>query len=222
MTDHPNNKTELLERIGSSYAALEAALGRLDAGLRQSLERAARNIAAVHEAFRPQATQCSPEPGVIVGRRPDLQLQIRGGGQGPAQGDIQAEHAPDSDLFGPVLGRLRSVHRGGAQAVHSGRNQRLRHHDRRLSRLRGWLSADGRQYFRIRDVYGFFKRSRVRRNLLREDVHLSCRQHYPASAVFRFRRSVDGGTCGGAGRSSRFRLFPVQDAQEIRVLINYS
>lgn len=47
------------------------ALGRLDAGLRQSLERAARNIATVHDAFRPQATQCSPEPGVIVGRRPD-------------------------------------------------------------------------------------------------------------------------------------------------------
>jgi hypothetical protein len=31
MSDHPNNKAELLERIGSSYAALEAALGRLDA-----------------------------------------------------------------------------------------------------------------------------------------------------------------------------------------------
>ena len=31
MSDHPHNKAELLERIGSSYAALEAALGRLDA-----------------------------------------------------------------------------------------------------------------------------------------------------------------------------------------------
>lgn len=31
MSDHPNNKAELLERIGSSYAALEAAIGRLDA-----------------------------------------------------------------------------------------------------------------------------------------------------------------------------------------------
>ncbi len=47
------------------------ALDRLDAGLRQSLERSARNIAAVHDAFRPQPTQCSPEPGIVVGRRPD-------------------------------------------------------------------------------------------------------------------------------------------------------
>jgi len=52
-------------------AAWDAALTRLDAPVRAALERAARNIAAVHEAFRPQATVCTPEPGITVGRRPD-------------------------------------------------------------------------------------------------------------------------------------------------------
>lgn len=52
-------------------AEWQQALDRLDPGLRTSLERAATNIAAVHSAFRPQPTQCSPEPGIVVGRRPD-------------------------------------------------------------------------------------------------------------------------------------------------------
>lgn len=52
-------------------ALCDDALGRLDAGLRASLERAARNIEAVHAAFRPTETVCSPEPGITVGRRPD-------------------------------------------------------------------------------------------------------------------------------------------------------
>ncbi len=49
----------------------DAALAALDPALRTSLERAAKNIAAVHAAFRPVATVCSPEPGITVGRRPD-------------------------------------------------------------------------------------------------------------------------------------------------------
>lgn len=48
-----------------------AALDALDPALRGSLERAARNIAAVHTAFRPTETRCTPEPGITVGRRPD-------------------------------------------------------------------------------------------------------------------------------------------------------
>jgi len=52
-------------------AEWDVALAALDAGLRQSLERAARNLAAVHAAFRPTETVCSPEPGITVGRRPD-------------------------------------------------------------------------------------------------------------------------------------------------------
>lgn len=63
---------------GVSLATLEvpraewdAALATLDPALRTSLERAAKNIATVHAAFRPSETVCSPEPGITVGRRPD-------------------------------------------------------------------------------------------------------------------------------------------------------
>jgi histidinol dehydrogenase len=52
-------------------AEWDAALAALDPALRQSLERAARNIASVHAAFRPVESICSPEPGITVGRRPD-------------------------------------------------------------------------------------------------------------------------------------------------------
>lgn len=48
-----------------------AALATLEPQLRTSLERAAKNIAAVHTAFLPTETVCSPEPGITVGRRPD-------------------------------------------------------------------------------------------------------------------------------------------------------
>jgi histidinol dehydrogenase len=48
-----------------------AALATLNPQLRTSLERAAKNIAAVHTAFLPTQTVCSPEPGITVGRRPD-------------------------------------------------------------------------------------------------------------------------------------------------------
>ena len=52
-------------------SAWGAALASLEPALRSSLERAAKNIAAVHAAFRPVETVCSPEPGITVGRRPD-------------------------------------------------------------------------------------------------------------------------------------------------------
>lgn len=47
------------------------ALRALDPVLRGALERAARNIEAVHRASLPRATEVSPEPGITVGRRPD-------------------------------------------------------------------------------------------------------------------------------------------------------
>jgi histidinol dehydrogenase len=47
------------------------ALGTLDPALRAAMERAAKNIRAAHEALVPQASEFSPEPGVLVGRRPD-------------------------------------------------------------------------------------------------------------------------------------------------------
>ncbi len=49
----------------------QQALETLDPTLRDSLERAARNIRTVHAAFIPEPMECSPEPGITVGRRPD-------------------------------------------------------------------------------------------------------------------------------------------------------
>jgi len=47
------------------------ALRSLDPSLRAAMERAAANIRAVHAAAMPQHVETAPEPGIIVGRRPD-------------------------------------------------------------------------------------------------------------------------------------------------------
>jgi len=47
------------------------ALRALDPSLRAAMERAAANIRAVHAAAVPQRVEIAPEPGVIIGRRPD-------------------------------------------------------------------------------------------------------------------------------------------------------
>ena len=47
------------------------ALDALDPTVRSALMRSARNIATVHEAFRPTAIRVSSEPGVEIIRRPD-------------------------------------------------------------------------------------------------------------------------------------------------------
>ncbi len=49
----------------------EAALDALDTDLRRAMLRAATNIERVHRAAMPVATETSPEPGIVVGRRPD-------------------------------------------------------------------------------------------------------------------------------------------------------
>ena len=49
----------------------QQALATLDADLATALERAARNITRVHSAFLPATVEVSPEPGIVVGRRPD-------------------------------------------------------------------------------------------------------------------------------------------------------
>ena len=48
-----------------------AALAALDPALRHALERAARNIRQVHEAFRPVASEVTTADGIVIGRRPD-------------------------------------------------------------------------------------------------------------------------------------------------------
>jgi histidinol dehydrogenase len=85
-------------------AEWDAALATLDAGLRQSLERAARNIAAVHTAFRPTETVCSPEPGITVGRRPDPLQRV--GIYAPGG---RAAY-PSSLLMGAIPARVAGVH----------------------------------------------------------------------------------------------------------------
>jgi len=67
-----------LEFDGVAIEALEVprirwqqALNTMDPLLRDSLDHAARNITKVHTAFMPTSTECSPEPGIIVGRRAD-------------------------------------------------------------------------------------------------------------------------------------------------------
>lgn len=51
--------------------SLVRALDELEPALRRSLERAASNIARVHRTWLPRTTETSPEPGIVIGRRPD-------------------------------------------------------------------------------------------------------------------------------------------------------
>ena len=60
-----------LDALEVPRAAWKRALDALDPLLVQALQRAERNIGAVHAVFRPFASEVSPEPGITVGRRPD-------------------------------------------------------------------------------------------------------------------------------------------------------
>lgn len=60
-----------LETIEVPKEQCERALGALDPKLRKTMERARANIATVHRAFHPRSTEVTPEPGIIIGRRPD-------------------------------------------------------------------------------------------------------------------------------------------------------
>ena len=70
---------ELAQRYdGVSLDALEVprarvarALDALDPAMRRAMERAARNITHAHAAMKPQSFVCEPEPGIVIGRRPD-------------------------------------------------------------------------------------------------------------------------------------------------------
>lgn len=60
-----------LESLEVPHARVRDALARMDRGLRRAMDRAADNIARVHRAFLPRAIETEPEPGIIIGRRPD-------------------------------------------------------------------------------------------------------------------------------------------------------
>jgi histidinol dehydrogenase len=60
-----------LRSLEVDAAECSAALSSLHPDLRSAMERSARNIRHVHEAFRPASQETESEPGIIVGRRPD-------------------------------------------------------------------------------------------------------------------------------------------------------
>ena len=60
-----------LEALEVPRAAAARALEQLAPDLRRAFERAARNIAEVHRAALPQPVVTSPEPGIVIARRPD-------------------------------------------------------------------------------------------------------------------------------------------------------
>jgi histidinol dehydrogenase len=60
-----------LKSLEVPRAACEEALDALEPSVRAAMERAAINIRAVHAASLPQPVETTPEPGVVVGRRPD-------------------------------------------------------------------------------------------------------------------------------------------------------
>jgi histidinol dehydrogenase len=60
-----------LDALDVPRAEWTRALDSLEPALRRALERAAANIGTVHAAFRPTAVEVSPEPGIVIGRRPD-------------------------------------------------------------------------------------------------------------------------------------------------------
>lgn len=60
-----------LDDLEVSRDRWKAALDDLDPALRRAMERAVANITTVHRAFLPSAVEVSPEPGIVVGRRPD-------------------------------------------------------------------------------------------------------------------------------------------------------
>jgi len=60
-----------LERLEVPRPRMQAALNATGKAERTAMERAAKNIATVHHAFRPRASRVEPESGIVVGRRPD-------------------------------------------------------------------------------------------------------------------------------------------------------
>ncbi|HET9157170.1 MAG TPA: histidinol dehydrogenase [Myxococcaceae bacterium] len=92
-----------LDSLEVPRAAVLAALDRQPPALRRAMERSARNVAAVHSAFRPRATRLEVEPGVVVERRPDPLARV--GVYAPGG---RAAY-PSSVLMGAVPARVAGV-----------------------------------------------------------------------------------------------------------------
>jgi histidinol dehydrogenase len=84
-------------------SVVRAALDAIEPGVRRALERAARNIRIVHSASLPVPVEVEPEPGVIVGRRPDPLSRVgvyAPGGRG---------RYPSSVLMGAIPAKVAGV-----------------------------------------------------------------------------------------------------------------
>ena len=92
-----------LDALEVPRASLVKALDGLPLPLRRAMERAARNIETVHRAFAPTPMEVSPEPGVLVGRRPDPLQRV--GVYAPGG---RASY-PSSVLMGAVPARVAGV-----------------------------------------------------------------------------------------------------------------
>jgi histidinol dehydrogenase len=93
----------VLETLEVPRARWAAAFDGLTPDLRRAMERAADNIARVHRAFLPQASESSPEPGIVIGRRPDALARV--GVYAPGG---RATY-PSSVLMGAVPARVAGV-----------------------------------------------------------------------------------------------------------------
>lgn len=79
------------------------ALERLDLALRRAMERAAENIAKVHSPMPTAAIEVEPEPGIVIGRRPDPLMRV--GVYAPGG---RATY-PSSVLMGAIPARIAGV-----------------------------------------------------------------------------------------------------------------
>ena len=92
-----------LETLEVPRADWDAALSTIDPALRRAMERALTNIAAVHAAFMPVATEVSTRDGAVIGRRPDPLARV--GVYAPGG---RAAY-PSSVLMGAVPARVAGV-----------------------------------------------------------------------------------------------------------------
>ena len=92
-----------LDALEMPAAAWQRALDALDPALRRSMERAATNIARVHESIAPVAQETESEPGIVIGRRPDPLARV--GVYAPGG---RAAY-PSSVLMGAVPARVAGV-----------------------------------------------------------------------------------------------------------------
>lgn len=92
-----------IESLEVAPAVRRKALDGLDASLRLAMERSAENIARVHRASLPIAIETSPEPGIVIGRRPDPLCRV--GVYAPGG---RAAY-PSSVLMGAVPARVAGV-----------------------------------------------------------------------------------------------------------------